>query len=42
MIKEPTLELTRDRLRGREAIMIAGGRGGVGKSTVSALSGNVI
>mgnify|MGYP001770641237 FL=1 len=37
MIEEPTLELARDRLRNREVIVIASGKGGVGKSTISAL-----
>ncbi|ADN51695.1 P-loop NTPase [Vulcanisaeta distributa] len=38
MIKEPALELARDRLKGRGVIAIVSGKGGVGKSTVSALT----
>ena len=37
MIEEPTLELARDRLRNREVIAVVSGKGGVGKSTISAL-----
>ena len=37
MIREPALELARDRLRDREVIVVASGKGGVGKSTISAL-----
>lgn len=39
MIKEPTLELARDRLRDRGGVIaVVSGKGGVGKSTVSALT----
>ena len=37
MIEEPTLELARDRLRDKEVIAVVSGKGGVGKSTISAL-----
>ncbi len=37
MIKEPTLELARDRLGNKEVITVVSGKGGVGKSTISSL-----